>query len=401
MSIPIVSCEHVSKRFRIPMSEHRSVRGRLLHPLQRTSYREFDALNDVSFEVEEGEFFGIVGRNGSGKSTMLKCLGGIYRADTGSIDVRGSLAPFIELGVGFNFELSGRDNVFLNGSLLGLSRRQLQDRYDAIVEFAELRDFMDLKLANYSSGMQVRLAFAIAVESDADILLIDEVLAVGDERFQRKCFDVFRARKAAGKTVIFVSHDMGAIREFCDRAVLLEQGKVVDIGDAHDVAESYYKLNLPAHADPRKLGFDQGWIRDVDITPAKPDDDAVPVVAHDERVTLSMVIHPERDVERPSFGFIVHERRGRPVIAGNTNYLDVAPAPLRTGVPVRVEFSFDNVISSGDYFVMATLEDADVVDPIDLRRDAIMFKVKSSQPTGALLEVPQDFTVRVLRSIES
>ena len=150
MSDIIVSCSDVSKRFRIPMSEHRSVRGRLLHPLQRTAYREFDALDHVSFEVAEGEFFGIVGRNGSGKSTMLKCLGGIYRADFGTIDVRGSLAPFIELGVGFNFELSGRDNVFLNGSLLGLSRRQLNERYDAIVEFAELQDFMDLKLANYS-----------------------------------------------------------------------------------------------------------------------------------------------------------------------------------------------------------------------------------------------------------
>jgi ABC-type polysaccharide/polyol phosphate transport system ATPase subunit len=390
----VVSCEAVSKRFEVPMRAERTLRGRILHPFSRSTIRRFDALQDVSFAVEQGEFFGIIGRNGSGKSTMLKILAGIYTVDSGRVDVRGSLAPFIELGVGFNFELSGRDNVFLNGALLGLSKRDLQRRYESIVRFAELEDFMDLKLANYSSGMQVRLAFAIAVESDADILLIDEVLAVGDERFQRKCFDVFRARKAAGKTVVFVSHDMGAIREFCDRAVLLEEGRVVDIGGAHEVAESYFKLNLPEKAEQRKLGFDQGWIEDVEIAPAVRDGDDVPVVQHGERLQLSMTVRPKQDVASPSFGFIVHERRGRSVVASNTNFMSERPSPLRAGETVRIEFEFDNWISAGDYFVMATLEDEDQADPLDIRRDAIVFRVESPASAGAILEVPPTFTVR-------
>jgi ABC-type polysaccharide/polyol phosphate transport system ATPase subunit len=373
------------------MSEQRSVRGRLLHPMQRTHYREFDALDDVSFEIAEGEFFGIVGRNGSGKSTMLKTLAGIYMADSGTIDVRGSLAPFIELGVGFNFELSGRDNVFLNGALLGLSKKQLRERYDHIVKFAELEEFMELKLANFSSGMQVRLAFAIAVESDADILLIDEVLAVGDERFQRKCFDVFRARKAAGKTVVFVSHDMGAVREFCDRALLLDNGRPIACADSRTIAEHYIKLNMPEEAE-RELEFDTGWIGDVSIRPSTELDEVVQI-RHGDRVELSTTITAHRRIARPSYGFIVTDGRGRHLIASNTAYADTAPDAVEAGDTVRVGFTFDNILGSGSHLVTVTLEDLDLDEPIDVRRDCFQFTSEIDDPTMALIEVPHDWNV--------
>ena len=190
------------------------------------------ALDDVSFAVAEGEFFGIVGRNGSGKSTLLKCLAGIYKVDRGRIRMRGRLSTFIELGVGFNPDLPARDNVLINGIMLGLSPKEALRRFDAIIDFAELEEFVDLKLKNYSSGMQVRLAFSVMIQVDADVLLIDEVLAVGDAAFQQKCFDVFQRMRDAGKTILFVTHDMAAVNRFCDRAVLLERGRVELIGAA-------------------------------------------------------------------------------------------------------------------------------------------------------------------------
>lgn len=243
MSEPSIRCSGVSKVFRVPQSEHATLRGRILHPRSRTHMHELHVLDDVSFEVRQGEFFGIVGRNGSGKSTLLKLLAGIYRADSGTVTVSGTLAPFIELGVGFNEDLSARDNVFVNGAILGMNRRQIEERLPHIVEFAELEGFMDSKLRNFSSGMLMRLAFAIAVQADADVLLVDEVLAVGDERFQRKCQDVFRARRQRGQTVVFVSHDMTAVEAFCDRALVLDQGRIAAIGDTADVVPVYHRLN--------------------------------------------------------------------------------------------------------------------------------------------------------------
>lgn len=243
MSKTIISCSNLHKSFVVPHEEQTTLRGKILHPTQRTTYSKFDALRDVSFKVSEGEFFGIVGRNGSGKSTLLKILAGIYRADQGEIVVDGSLAPFIELGVGFNEDLSALDNVYVNGAILGLSKKQVEERIPAIIEFAELDGFMSMKLRNFSSGMLMRLAFAIAVQTDADILLVDEVLAVGDAKFQRKCKDVFRERKRKGQTVIFVSHDMNAVESFCDRAILLHKGETIAYGATSMVVPEYNDLN--------------------------------------------------------------------------------------------------------------------------------------------------------------
>jgi ABC-2 type transport system ATP-binding protein len=238
-----IKVDNVTKIFKLPHERHSSLKG-LVVSLFRGAMRfeKQKALNNVSFEIKKGEFFGIVGRNGSGKSTMLKLLAGIYEPTKGSIQINGKLTPFIELGVGFNPELTGRENVFLNGALLGFSRKEMAKMYDDIVDFAEIEKFMDQKLKNYSSGMQVRLAFSIAIRAESDILLIDEVLAVGDSVFQQKCYDYFDQIKKSDKTVVFVSHDMGAVQSFCDRAILINNGEPVVQGDPMDVVHAYSEL---------------------------------------------------------------------------------------------------------------------------------------------------------------
>lgn len=238
-----VSVESVSKDFILPHEKQKSIKGIFLSSFRRKSYELQHALRNISFEVKKGEFFGIVGRNGSGKSTLLKCMAGVYVPNKGAIKINGSLVPFIELGVGFNPELSGRDNVFLNGALLGFGRKQMEAMYDDIVEFAELEDFMDQALKNYSSGMQVRLAFSIAVRAKGEILLLDEVLAVGDSAFQRKCLNYFKQVKKTGKTVILVSHSMPTIEEFCDRALMLEDSEIVVLGNPMEVSAKYELAN--------------------------------------------------------------------------------------------------------------------------------------------------------------
>jgi ABC-2 type transport system ATP-binding protein len=238
-----VRVDGISKTFKLPHERQTSVKGALINFHKHRSYEKQRVLKNVSFEVKKGEFFGIVGRNGSGKSTLLKILAGIYAPSKGGVKINGSLVPFIELGVGFNPELTGRENVFLNGALLGFNRRQMRAMYDEIVEFAELEKFMDQKLKNYSSGMQVRLAFSIAIQAHGDILLLDEVLAVGDALFQKKCFEYFAQLKQDKKTVILVSHDTEALLRFCDRGVFISNGKIVKNDDIEKVVD-VYKLQL-------------------------------------------------------------------------------------------------------------------------------------------------------------
>jgi ABC-type polysaccharide/polyol phosphate transport system ATPase subunit len=236
---PAIEVANVSKAFVLPHQRQSSIKERFLHPLRKLEYERNEALRDVGFSVEHGECFGIVGNNGSGKSTLLKILAGIYRADAGTVRVHGALSPFIELGVGFNPDLNARDNIRINGTLLGLSPKEVADRFDEIVAFAELERFVDQKLKNYSSGMHVRLAFSIAIQVPFDILLLDEVLAVGDQSFQEKCFLTFEEMRREGKTVVFVSHDLASVLRFCDRAVLLEHGRIVTLGPVREVIEQY------------------------------------------------------------------------------------------------------------------------------------------------------------------
>lgn len=273
---PPVIVKDLYKSFKLPHEQHNGLKQLIVNFANRKKgYEKQEVLKDVSFEIKKGEFFGIVGRNGSGKSTLLKLLAGIYVPDKGLVQVNGSLTPFIELGVGFNPELTGRENVFLNGALLGFSRDDMLEMYDEIVKFAELEQFMDQKLKNYSSGMQVRLAFSIAIRARSDILLIDEVLAVGDTAFQQKCYKYFDELKKEKRTIILVSHDMGAVKQFCDRALLVSHGKVVLSGNPDEVASEYERLNYEKQA-----GFSDD----------KKD-------KHDKHVTLSTLDSSGKDVD--------------------------------------------------------------------------------------------------------
>ena len=238
--------EHVSKSFRLPTEQASGIKQAFINWTRGIKgYKEQQVLKDISFTVEKGDFFGIVGRNGSGKSTLLKLISQIYYPDKGKITVNGKLVPFIELGVGFNPELTGRENVYLNGALLGFSHEEISVMYEDIVDFAEIHEFMDQKLKNYSSGMQVRLAFSIAIKAQGDILVLDEVLAVGDEAFQRKCFNYFAELKKKKKTVILVTHSMDSVRQFCNKAMLIDKGHKTEVGTTAEITRIYRDLNSP------------------------------------------------------------------------------------------------------------------------------------------------------------
>lgn len=268
-----ISVSDVSKAFKLPHEKQSSVKGLFVSMFHsKRTYERQQVLQDISFEIKKGDFFGIVGRNGSGKSTLLKMLAGIYAPDQGHIQINGKLTPFIELGVGFNPELTGKENVFLNGALLGFNRSEVVTMYDEIVEFAELENFMDQKLKNYSSGMQVRLAFSIAIRAKGDILVLDEVLAVGDEAFQRKCNDYFKKiRKDKDKTVILVTHSMDSLQKYCNKAIMLREGKIVAHGSPEDVSNEYSMENLKTGAHDKKESKKESLIRNfkVELSPEK------------------------------------------------------------------------------------------------------------------------------------
>ncbi|MCK1254693.1 ABC transporter ATP-binding protein [Streptococcus uberis] len=245
-----VKVEHVSKSFKLPTEATKSFRTTLVNRFRGIKgYTEQKVLKDINFEVKKGDFFGIVGRNGSGKSTLLKIISQIYVPEKGTVTVEGKMVSFIELGVGFNPELTGRENVYMNGAMLGFTQEEVDAMYEDIVDFAELHDFMNQKLKNYSSGMQVRLAFSVAIKAQGDVLILDEVLAVGDEAFQRKCNDYFMERKESGKTTILVTHDMAAVKKYCNRAVLIEDGLVKAYGNPFDVANQYSYDNTEKEYD--------------------------------------------------------------------------------------------------------------------------------------------------------
>lgn len=242
-SSPIaISVKNIHKEFKLPTERAGGLKQAIFNRLRGIKgYERQKVLSGISFDIHQGEFVGIVGRNGSGKSTLLKTLAKIYFPEKGTLEINGNLIPFIELGVGFNPDLTGRENVYLNGALLGFSSKEMDTMYDEIVDFAELRPFMNQKLKNFSSGMQVRLAFSIAIRAKGDILLLDEVLAVGDAEFQKKCNEYFAAIKGH-QTVILVTHDMGSVRTYCTRAILIENGKVKLDGTPDEVAKAYENL---------------------------------------------------------------------------------------------------------------------------------------------------------------
>jgi ABC-type polysaccharide/polyol phosphate transport system ATPase subunit len=353
----VIEVRGVDKTFRIPHHRIDTFRERLSHPLARREYRELHALRDISFDVHDGEFFGIVGRNGSGKSTLLKILSSIYRADGGRIRMAGRLAPFIELGVGFNAELTSRENVVLNGVLMGLSLKEARRRLDAVLDFAELEEFADLKLKNYSSGMMVRLAFAVMVEADADIMLIDEVLAVGDAAFAAKCLDVFREKRRAGKTIVLVTHDMATVQSLCDRAMLIHDGELQYIGDPEEAALRYYRLNFggadEVNGQPSDGSVPDVNVRVIDAWLEDAAGERTDNVEQGAPIGLNVVFEARRDLANPVFGFHFLDSDGDAVFGFNRNLVRGAGEQdlLSAGQRVRIAGKIDNPLLPGRYFV--------------------------------------------------
>jgi ABC-2 type transport system ATP-binding protein len=350
----VIEVRGVEKTFRIPTHRVDSFKERATHPFRRIDYREQHALRGVTFDVRQGEFLGIVGRNGSGKSTLLKVMSSIYRADRGRIRVAGRLAPFIELGVGFNPEMTSRDNVVLNGVMMGLGRREAQRRLDAVLDFAGLREFADLKLKNYSSGMMVRLAFAVMVEADADIMLVDEVLAVGDAEFAQKCMDVFQARRRAGRTLVLVTHDMATVESMCDRAMLIEGGELAYLGDPQETAMRYFRVNFArAHASPDPDPSGGVWdvnVRPVDAWLENAAGERVENLEQGEPIGLRIVVEARRELASPVFGIHFVDARGNTIFGFNRSLAaeaDVVPA----GGRVRIAGTVENRLLPGRYFV--------------------------------------------------
>jgi ABC-type polysaccharide/polyol phosphate transport system ATPase subunit len=343
-----VVADGVSKAFKLPQEQVHTIKERALHPLRRARYERLQALDDVSFDVRGGEFFGIVGRNGSGKSTLLKCLAGIYATDAGRIALRGRMAPFIELGVGFNPDLTARDNVLINSVMLGLSPAEARNRFDAVIEFAELEEFIDMKLKNYSSGMHVRLAFAVMTQVDADVLLIDEVLAVGDAAFQQKCHDTLDAMRAEGRTILFVTHDMHAVEQKCDRVLLLERGRMEKLGEAREVARLYNQLNFgevetlagERSGDGAASVLD-AWFEDASGTRAPTLDTGTPAV-------FRMTVRFERAVPEARFSIAIEDDAHRRIFA--TSPADAGlSGPFAAGEQVELRMEFENVLAPGRY----------------------------------------------------
>ncbi|WP_210491612.1 ABC transporter ATP-binding protein [Patulibacter sp. SYSU D01012] len=408
MSSPAIVVDGVRKSFRRPHHQTHTLKERALHPFRRVGHDEFTAVDDVSFSVEEGEFFGIVGRNGSGKSTLLKMLAGIYGADAGDIWLRGRLSTFIELGVGFNPDLGARDNVMLNAIMLGLTPSVARSRYDAVIDFAELRDFEDVKLKNYSSGMHVRLAFSVMIQVDADVLLIDEVLAVGDAAFQQKCFDQFNRLRDEGRTMVLVTHDMGAVKRFCDRAMLMERGRVVEQGDPERVGANYLAVNFSEDREASAASIGAGAVdlnRQGDGRArvermTVEDDRGEPrlLIQRGETVVVRFELQFVEDMLEPSVGLVVEDDQHRPVFSGNSIWVQRPVGNFRAGDRAEAIVRFENVFASGRYTVTPYVASRGAADLefADRRKDFGSFVSAGPNDTGAITVLDHDVEVRAL-----
>jgi ABC-type polysaccharide/polyol phosphate transport system ATPase subunit len=396
---PSVSVEGVDKTFRLPHQRYSTLKERMLHPLASRSHDELHALRDVTFDVGAGEFFGIVGRNGSGKSTLLKILAGIYKTDAGRLRVAGRISPFIELGVGFHPELAARDNIILNGVMLGLSPREARERVDDVLAFAELEDFTDLKLKNYSSGMHVRLAFAVMVQVDADVLLIDEILAVGDAAFQQKCFDVFFRLRDEGKTIILVTHDMAAVERFCHRAVLLERGEVAALGDPSTVADRYLDLNFSGSTpdDPERLGGTRGGDGAARVVEAWMEGEngvRESAFAQGTQCTFRARVEFAREVENPDFAVAFVNAQRENVFVATTSHDRSGTGHYAPGDTATFSVSFHNALAPGRYALSTLLSHQGSGDAvIDRLENLATVVVTGARAAGGLVDLPHELTV--------
>ncbi len=394
----MVVARSVSKSFTVPEERVHTLKERVLHPRRHIRQQTFSALTDISFAVQPGEFFGIAGRNGSGKSTLLKCLAGIYQAE-GDIWRRGRLSTLIELGVGFNPDLAARDNIVMNGIMLGLSPREARKRVASVLEFAELEEFKDLKLKNYSSGMHVRLAFSVAIQVDADILMIDEVLAVGDAAFQQKCFDVFNDLRDRGKTIIFVTHDMYSMKRFCHRALLLERGVPLYLGEPSEVADRYLELNFGRDFDDgntHTAGLTgDGEARVAEVWVENDAGERLASVPQQQRVTLNARVLFMVDVDDPATSVIVYNDEHKAILIATTEIENERSGHFAAGEEVVFSFSFENVLAPGRYSpVFQLAHRGSGLDVIDRFEGGFSFVVTSTAALGGLIDLPISSSVR-------
>jgi ABC-type polysaccharide/polyol phosphate transport system ATPase subunit len=402
---PAVVVEGVSKSFTMPAEQTHTLKERVLRARHLRSGSRFEALQDVSFSVEQGEFFGIVGRNGSGKSTLLKCLAGIYRADEGRIFAAGRIATFIELGVGFNPDLAARDNVVLNATMLGLSPAVARARFEEIIAFAELEDFVELKLKNYSSGMLVRLAFATAVQADADILLIDEVLAVGDAAFQQKCFGVFRNLQEEGRTILFVTHDMGTVMRFCRRAMLLDHGRMVGLGESEQIAGDYLRLNFPEPELPDQV--EQTKFRSGDgtatIEDAWTEDEGGgrrTTFLSTETCVFRARVRFADTVEQPNINIVWVNESDQNVFAVSTAAEPGGSGTFHAGELIDVRLSFAASLAPGNYAAsMIVSHPGSGLDFMDRWERMFTILVASPNAAGGIVELPHELTIEPVARI--
>jgi ABC-type polysaccharide/polyol phosphate transport system ATPase subunit len=406
-----VSIAGASKSFKLPRNRASTLKERVLQPRSARTFEWLHAVQDVSVDVEQGEFFGIIGRNGSGKSTLLKCLAGIYRLDAGTIKLRGSLSPFIELGVGFNMEMTARDNVIINAIMLGLSRREAIARFDEVIDFAELHDFLDLKLKNYSSGMLVRLAFSVSILVRADVLLIDEVLAVGDANFQQKCFDELERLKRQGRTVLFVTHDMASVERFCDRAMLMSHGNVLEIGDPATVARHYNKLNFAdAEVNFAEATDSQDASTDEVEDPSKADTGAtiVDLWCEDEqgtRVTqqehgrpgcVAMEVKFNSTVENPIFTASLINLAGTKVFSTSSLPDNRETGTFRAGDRATIFMRYENLLAAGRYVIEASVARGGTgADILSYRPEALSIVIYGARPTAGVVDLPSTCEVAI------
>jgi ABC-type polysaccharide/polyol phosphate transport system ATPase subunit len=367
---PVVEVSHLRKRFRLPLDKSTTLKYRVTHWRSSSRYRDLVALKDISFDIPPGQFLGIAGPNGCGKSTLLKILCRIYQADSGYARVNGEFSAFLELGVGFNPELTARENIFLGGAMLGLTRAQLRNKVDEVFAFAELEDFAEQKLKNFSSGMQVRLAFSVAILAQTDLLVMDEVLAVGDASFQEKCFDTFSRYKREGKTIVLVSHDLSSLEEYCDRVLLLNRGEIIADGPAAEVTAAYHRMiaehALVAERDvppqltrgdrtqwgSRAVEFVSVRLLDGNGQGSSRFDTGGPMI-----IDMRLLVH--RDVGDIVCGAAIRRADGLLLAGTNTSLDQVTVSGHSPGQTISLRYVIDSLpLLAGGYIVDAALEDA-------------------------------------------
>ena len=388
MAEPALRVEHVTKTFRLHTEKHNSLKA-LIAGGRRNKFDEFTALNDVTFDVQEGEVFGVIGHNGSGKSTLLKCMAGILQPNAGRVSVSKRMSALLELGAGFHPELSGRENVYLNAAILGMSRRDIAARFDEIVEFSGLEAFIDSPVKTYSTGMYVRLAFAVAINVDPQLLIIDEILAVGDVTFQQKCMEKFVDFRNEGRTIVLVTHAMASVKDMCDRAIWLTHGVITGEGDPAELVEAYTETML----GDRNRNVDGSMRRgsgEVQITKvelfANRSDVPVKRFRTGEMVRLRLHYEARKAVPKPIFGFEIEALGGATVSAPCTR--DVGLLPDRIDGSGHLDIFMDNVsLLPGTYDLHTSITDFNRQHEYDRLHVAMRFDVMTGKPyeTGGLV----------------